>query len=78
MEKLHKERQAEVANNLQAHQQLMCDNLQQHKECITSDEDQRIAQTVQNQIAKRDVSRISIRSIHLIPTENRRRYMKST
>lgn len=64
MEKLRKERQAEVANNLQAHQQLMCDNLQKHKECITGDEDQRIAQTVQRQIAKRDVSRIINRNVH--------------
>ena len=67
MEKLRKERQVEVADNLQAHQQLMCDNLQKHKECITGDEDQRIAQTVQKQIAKRDVSRIFRKSVHLIP-----------
>lgn len=56
MEKLRKEKQAEVLKDIQAHQQLMCDNLQKHMESATSDEDQRIAQTVQNRTAKRDAS----------------------
>lgn len=56
MEKLRKEKEAENQKTFQDHQQLMCENLQQHMETKTSDEDQRIAEIVQKQLAKRDVS----------------------
>ena len=56
MEKLRKEKEAEKKREFQAKQQIMCDNLQMHMETKTSDEDQRIADIVQKQLAKRDVS----------------------
>lgn len=58
MDKLRKEKQAEVMRDFQAHQKFMCDNLQEHMESVASDEDQRIAQIVQNRRAKRDVSEL--------------------
>lgn len=56
MERLRKEKQVEFLDDFQAHQQLMCENLQKHMESATSDEDKRIAETVQKKMAKRDVS----------------------
>lgn len=55
MENLRKEKQAEFLEDFQAHQQLMCENLQKHMENATSDEDKRIAEVVLEKIAKRDV-----------------------
>ena len=56
MENLRKEKQAQFMKDFQAHQQLMCENLQNHMESVTSDEDRRIAEVVQQKIAKGDVS----------------------
>lgn len=56
MDKLRKEKEAENKRAFQAHQQIMRENLQKHMETKSSDEDQRIAETVQKQLAKRDVS----------------------
>jgi DNA-binding ferritin-like protein len=55
MENLRREKQAEFMDSFQAHQQLMCENLQQHMQTAVSDEDRRIAEVVQEKLAKRDV-----------------------
>lgn len=56
MEKLRKGREAEIRKEFQLHQQAMRDNLQKHMDVASSDEDQRIAQAMKRNIAKRDVS----------------------
>ena len=56
MEMLRKEKEAENKREFQTHQQMMCNNLQKCMETKSSDEDQRIADIVKKQLAKRDVS----------------------
>lgn len=58
MEKLREEKQVELVEDFQAHQELMCENLQQHMESASIDEDKRIAEAVRQKIAKRDVSEL--------------------
>lgn len=56
MEKLRKEKEAELSKVYQDHQQQMCDNLQKHMDLVSGDEDQRIIRAMEKLIAKRDVS----------------------
>lgn len=57
MEMLRKKKEVEDNKAFQCHQQRMCNHLQKQMESVSSDEDQRIAHAVQQQITKRDVSR---------------------
>lgn len=56
MTKLRKQKEAEIFHEFQSHQQRMGDLLHTQQQQATSDEDQRIAQAVAEQHAKRDVS----------------------
>ena len=55
MTRLRKEKEAEIFREFQHHQQHMGDLLHTQQLQATSDEDQRIAQAVAEQHAKRDV-----------------------
>ena len=80
MDKLRKEKEAENKRAFQTHQQIMRENLQKHMETKSSDEDQRIAETVQKQLAKRDVSTQFADKIlkekHLMQAEQREKQLK--
>lgn len=56
MTKLRKEKEAEIFSEFQRHQQHLGDLLHIQQQAATSDEDRRIAQAVEEQHAKRDVS----------------------
>lgn len=65
MTKLRKEKEAEIFREFQRHQQHMSDLLQTQQQEATSDEDQRIAQAVAEQHAKRDVRHAVLLSVHI-------------
>lgn len=56
MTKLRKLKEVEIFGEFQRQQQRMGDHLHTHQQQATSDEDQRIAQAMAEQHAKRDVS----------------------
>ncbi len=56
MTKLRKQKELELFGEFQRNQQRMGDLLHTHQQQATSDEDQRIAQAMAEQHAKRDVS----------------------
>ena len=58
MKKLRKEKELEIFQEFQNHQDRMCELLQGQLQQEATDEDQRIAKAVQEQDAKRDVSHI--------------------
>ena len=55
MTEMRKAKEKEIFGEFQAHQQRMCDLLQTQQAKATSDEDQRIAQAIAEQDAKREV-----------------------
>ena len=60
MTKLRKQKEVEIFGEFQRQQQRMGDHLHTHQQQATSDEDQRIAQAMAEQHAKRDVSYIGL------------------
>ena len=56
MTRLRKEKEGEIFQEFQTHQQRMCDCLHHQMQQMKSDEDGRIAKAVTEQEAKREVS----------------------
>ena len=65
MTKLRKEKEVEIFREFQHHQQKMGDLLHDQQLQATTDEDQRIAQAVTEQYAKRDVRSVQPLKLHL-------------
>ena len=69
MTQLRKEKEEDLFRQFQTHQQRMCDLLHSQRAQATSDEDQRIAQAIAEQQAKREVRTIILNNFILgLPT----------